>query len=215
MIRISCAIMAHPSRADFIPSIVDTLDDVAQVVWDERNDRWDTGRRSMLAYDRKATHHLVIQDDAILCADLVAGLTVALNHVPADAPVGLYVGSLRPRYMQVDVAWQRARRSGSPWLVMEGPWWGVGVVVPTDQIRAMVSWGDLHPEIANYDRRMARFFKERDIDCWYTVPSLIDHRSGHPSLIPGRTGHRTARTFIGKGVSALSVEWAAQLARRM
>ena len=86
---LSVAVMAHPKRADLIPALCDSIDADVPVVWDERNDRWDTGRRALLAFDPAATHHLVVQDDALVCRDLVAGLQRALPHVPREAPVGL------------------------------------------------------------------------------------------------------------------------------
>lgn len=205
---ISVAVMAHPARADMVPSVVDALDAEPVVVFDQKNNRWDTGRRSLLAYDPAASHHLVVQDDAILCRDLVAGLERALKHVPAASPLGLYTGRLRPRHRRVAAMAAHSLEAGSPWLVMEGPWWGVAIVMPTHLIDACVAWGDDHPQIENYDTRITRFFAARRVDCWYTMPSLVDHRTDHRSLIPGRTGIRSAHRFIGADVSATSIDWA-------
>lgn len=205
---ISVAVMAHPSRAGMVPSVVDALDAPATVVWDEKQSRWDTGRRSLLAYDPDATHHLVVQDDAIICRDLVATLERAVTHVPAGSPVGLYTGKLRPRHRHVAAMVAHSEAAGSPWFVMEGPWWGVGIVIPTHVIDELVAWGDEHPQILNYDTRITRYFASRGIDCWYTVPSLVDHRTDHRSLIAGRTGIRHAHRFVGG--SALSIDWSVQ-----
>ena len=71
MITLSVSMMAHPKRAAQVEGILAQLDrkDV-EVVWDERENRWDTGRRSMLAYDPRCSHHAVIQDDVLVCRDL-------------------------------------------------------------------------------------------------------------------------------------------------
>jgi len=205
--KISVAIMAHPKRERFIESITSVLDAEAPIVWDEKNDRWDTGRRSMLAYDKSATHHLVVQDDAIVCRDLVAGLTRAVEVVP-DNPIGLYVGNVRPDQPQVYRRLHKALREDQSWLVMPGPWWGVGVCVPTHLIDAMVAWGDANTRIANYDRRMAAYFARVGLKCFYTVPSLVEHRQDHQSLVPGRvTVGRRAHWFIGATKSALDIDW--------
>lgn len=61
-VALSVAVMAHPARAAFVDELTGLLDRPAKVVWDERQDRWDTGRRAMLAYDPACTHHLVVLD---------------------------------------------------------------------------------------------------------------------------------------------------------
>jgi hypothetical protein len=74
----------------------------------------------------------------------------------------------------------------------------------------MVQSCDEHPEIANYDRRLAHYFEKEGIDCWYSVPSLVDHRVGpqNPSLVPGRSAAagRVAFAYIGD-VSPLDIDW--------
>jgi hypothetical protein len=49
----------------------------------------------------------------------------------------------------------------------------------------------------NYDLRISAFYEERRIDCWYTVPSLVEHRpvKENPSLVKMRTGSRQAWVF--------------------
>jgi len=217
---VSVAVMAHPRREAFIPSLLDALDRPAEVVWDQRNDRWDTGRRSMLAYDPAATHHLVVQDDAIVCRDLVAGLEAALVHVPDRTPVCLYTGRLTPFAEQTTEVARRATDQGAAWLVMEGLHWGVGIVMPTELIDPMIRWGDTRGKhIANYDKRISRWLGEQRISTWYPWPSLVDHRDS-PSMVPGRGSRgRHAHRFLGADQSALDVDWSAgvvnvQLLRR-
>lgn len=203
---ISVAIMAHPSRREFVTALLERLDAPAGVVWDERNDRWDTGRRSLLAHDPEATHHLVVQDDAITCRDLVAGVE-QITEAVADHPIALYTGRARPRTEYVAARVDFAQYRGDAFFEMEGPLWGVGIVLPRELIAPAVEWGDAHPEIANYDIRLARFFESRRLSCFYTVPSLLEHRDT-PSLVEGRNGAgRHAFTFIGAGRSALEVDW--------
>lgn len=176
------------------------------VIWDRHGDRWDTGRRALLAYDPSCTHHLVVQDDAVVCRDLVAGAAEAITATPGDVPVGLYMGRTRPRRAMVDRAVREAERKQSPWAVMHGPLWGVAVVIPTRHIPALVGWCDERTS-PNYDSRMAEWFRNRFL-CWYTVPSLVDHHPDEPSLVPGRTAaNRFAHRFIGENASALDVDW--------
>lgn len=206
-IRVSTAIMAHPKRKEFIPSLKASLNVDTPVVWDSgNNNRWDTGRRSMLAFDPKATHHMVIQDDAIVCPDLVAGVTKALKHIPRDVVLGLYVGRSRPiRETMERVVVEFTPRTR--WIVMDNLHWGVGVVFPTVLIPDMIAWCDKRPEIPNYDKRMGRWCQHRGVEVWYPWPNLVDHRDS-PSLVRGRRAKgRYSYRFIGSDVSALSIPW--------
>lgn len=183
---LSVAIMAHPKRKHFVEELVPQLPD-AEVVWDQKNDRWDTGRRAMMAYDPAATWHLVVQDDAILCPSFLAGVKGALDSVSPEVPVSFYTGRVRPYHEHVQRAVQGAKRNGLTWFCMRGPLWGPAVAVPVQLIERMVRESD-PMDIPNYDMRMAEWFYGQGIQCWYSVPSLVTHRVGpeNPSLVPGR-----------------------------
>jgi hypothetical protein len=202
--------MAHRKREVFIPELLAKLDRPAEVVWDQIDNRWDTGRRSMLAYDPQATHHLVVQDDAVIPRDLVAGIEKALRVVPAKTPLCLYAGKVRPFRAAVQQLVDRAGQSTS-WLSMSQCHWGVGIVMPTELIRPMVAWCDTRTEVANYDKRISRWCQSRRLTVFYPWPSLVDHRDS-PSLVPGRvsTGRR-AHKFVGADESALSCDWSGQV----
>lgn len=211
-IRVSVAIMAHPRRAAFVPELQAKLDREATVMWDDgANSRWGTGRRALLAYDPDATHHLVVQDDAVIPRDLVAGLEQALHHTPGDVPVCLYVGKVRP-YRELVTEYVRQAGNAASWLVMDRLNWGVAVAVPTRMIDDLVAWCD-RGRIPNYDSRMSQWFEAEGIPVWYPWPSLVDHRES-PSLVPGR-GHagRTAHRFIGADASALDIDYSGQVLR--
>jgi hypothetical protein len=178
-------------------------------VGDKKNDRWDTGSRSLLAYDKDADWHMVVQDDALLPPDFYEGVKKMLKFVPASSPVGLYYGRVRPREQEARGLTERAERENASFIVHNGPWWGVGIVLPTAHIREVVKWGDEQSRIPNYDRRISRYYAHERIPCYYPFPSLIEHRhgEGNPSLVPGRFSlNRRAWKFVGPR-SALDVEW--------
>lgn len=215
-LSLSVAMMAHPKRRAQVDEILARLDrgDV-QVVWDECQSRWDTGKRAMLAHDPTCTHHAVIQDDVLVCRDLFAGMLKALESVPAGAPVCGYVGRVRPYAEIVTYAAARARLTGASWLTMHTLNWGPLIIVPTAEIPDMIAHCDPLKDIPNYDRRLSRFFElERHVKIWYTWPSVVDHADG-PSLVPGRIGTdrrkavhtRVAHTFLGADRSALEIDW--------
>ena len=207
--RVSVAVMAHPRRAAVVPELVSRLgvgDD--RVVWDRCNVEWDTGRRSLLAFDADATHHVVVQDDALVCADLVAGLEQALPHTPAESIVSLYVGTRKPVVQTVQQAVNRANTAGAAWIVMDRLLWGVGLVIPTHAMAAMVDWCD-QLQFPQYDRRIGEYFaKLLGWPVWHTWPTLVDHRTDTTSLLGHGRGRRS-HNFAGEGRSALDVDWAA------
>lgn len=206
-ISLSVAVMAHPKRKTFIPELLAALDRPATVVWDAGdNNRWNTGRRAMLARDPQATHHLVLQDDAVTCRDLIAGVERALKSVPDGSPVSLYCGRTRPYRELVKQLVGRATRDTS-WLTMAQLHWGVGIVMPTKWIGEMVAWCDQRTDVANYDKRISRWIQQRRLSVFYAWPSLVDHRDS-PSLVPGRgSANRRAHRFIGVTASALRQRW--------
>lgn len=199
--KLSCAVMAHPKREAMVDELLEQLDRPVPVVWDEINDRHDTGIRALTAYDPACTHHLVIQDDVVPCPDLLAGTEAALRWVPPDSPVSLYVGKVRPFGKAVSAA--VASADDASWITMDGIYWGPAVVIPTNLIPALEEFYRAS-QVQNYDRRMSRWFERRGVRCWYTWPSLVDHR-GDESLVrghgPGRHAHRHADR------SALDIDW--------
>lgn len=212
---LSAVVMAHPSRRRFVDELLARLDRSVEVVWDRHGDRWETGSRAMLAHDPAATHHLVIQDDAVPCRNLIAGAERAVA-VAGDRPVSFYTGRVRPKQRIVTPLVKVARRRGSSWFEHDGPWWGVAIAVPVAHIREMTEWCNGYP-VANYDMRIWHYYQRQKIKCWYSVPSLVDHRpvSENPSLVRGRTSNRQAHWFIGADRSALEIEWTSNPTKRV
>lgn len=198
---LSLAIMAHPSRAAQVAELEAQLP-AAQVVWDEIGSRWDTGRRSMLAYDAAADFHCVVQDDAVLCDNFIEQVQAALATVGAG-PVAFYLGRSYLAGWPTALLLRRARAKGASWIQGPGPHWGVAVAVRTSEIAAMVAWCD-GSTIQNYDLRMAAYWKARGRLCSYSVPCLVDHHAG-PSLVTGRGSNgRRAACFAVSGAESWS-----------
>lgn len=205
-IRLSVAVMAHPKRKHMVAQLLKELPG-ATVVWDEKDDRWDTGKRSLLAFDPEATHHLTIQDDAIVCKDFLDGLKLALERNP-HCPTSLYLGRQRPHGPHFTKVSKQAQELGANWIIGPELCWGVALCFPTTMIPKMVEAADSLTNVENYDKRLAMYLNKAKIPTWYTFPSLADHRrqAESPSLVPGRTGeNRVAHRFLAK--SALDIDW--------
>jgi hypothetical protein len=210
---LSTAIMAHRKREAWVPDLERQLPGV-RTVWDLKNDRWDTGARALSAFDKGVEWHMVVQDDALLPPDFLEGVKRMLKYVPPGHPVGLYYGKVRPRPADTHGLVSRAKQENASFIVHNGPWWGVAIVIPTVHIPDIVKWGDANQQVPNYDRRISRWYYHNGPPCYYTVPSLIEHRTeGNPSLVPGRTGqNRCAWNFVGPR-SALEVDWSGPVVR--
>lgn len=198
---VSVTIMAHPTRAPMVASLRESLDRHCHVVWDTKGDRWDTGSRALQSYELGATHHLVLQDDAVPCKNLVAGVERLLGVIPDGCPMVLYTGVYSKFIHRMNVAYNMRP---FPWMVTPGILWGVGILIPISDISGIMRFCKDRPE-QNYDMRVSRFYElEKLCGCWAPIPSLVDHRDS-PSLVPGRKGGRRAWKFLGVMGSALDV----------
>lgn len=200
--------MAHPKRVAMVSDLLERLDRPATVVWDEINDRHDTGARSMAAYDPSCTHHLVIQDDALPCRDVVLSAERLLTYVPEDNPVSLYLGNAQPFRRAVNAAVARADDEDVSFVVMDGIYWGPGIIVPTSTLPDLLAWYETKKakRFANYDNRTSVFYERLQVPCWYPWPSLVDHR-GDESIVDAGKRARHAHRFIGDNVSAKRKRW--------
>ena len=208
MTSVSVAVMAHPKRAAMVDDLLGRLDRRVEVVWDEVNDRHDTGIRAIQAADMSATHHLVIQDDVVPCRDLIAGVEQALEHVPEGRPASFYIGRVMPFRRKVDEAVRAAR--GCSWVTMDGVYWGPAIAIPTSTIPEISEYWP-KSKWTNYDRRLSKWFEFHGRECWYSWPSLVEHR-GDESLVWDGKAKRTAHRFTGIHGSALDLDWSGRVA---
>jgi hypothetical protein len=202
--------MAHPKRGAWAEELAEQIG--ATVTWDEKNDRHDTGLRAIKAHGPDATHHCVVQDDVVLHKDFRAAVEKLVSFPDPDAPVGLYYGSKGSTQGAHASAHDWAVRKGATWLVRKGPIWGPGIVYPVSTVPNLVEYFEAS-RVENYDRRVMRFYQSIGQDCWYTVPSLVEHRvDNNPSLCGHNQPGRQARMFLGPR-SALEVDWTGPVVR--
>ena len=205
--------MAHPDRTDQVRELIMELGAVP-IAWDKEGppsgngDRvWRNARRAWEMFDESADWHVLLQDDAVVSGDFLAGLSAALEHVPQDAVVSPYLGmgGMVPARWLVMAA--KADAVGASFVRANKLLWGVCIAVPTRLIPAMISDVDRLHRVPD-DMRVSGWFERRGADCWYTWPSLVDHRNV-PSLTKHRAKDRRAhRHHLG---SALELEWDGQI----
>lgn len=193
--KLSFTVMAHEKRKEWAEDIAREIG--CDITWDQRNDRHDTGFRAIKAYDPDATHHVVVQDDVHLCGDFKNTVYEACRYAHPFAPIGLYhggKGSARSAHVS---AHTRAVKENATWLIRKGPIWGPAIVYPVATIPDLMKYFK-SSSVTNYDRRVMRYYQSVRQDCWYTIPSLVDHRTeDNPSLCGHNLPNRHARLFAG------------------
>ncbi len=185
--------MGHPSRAAFIEELQQQLAPAPLSV--------DTGfgivencARAWELYDPRATHHVVIQDDALVCRDFRARAEAFIErmqelHGHEDRAISFYYGT-RKRLLS---AAAEAMKVGYAMRVNVG--WGVAICLPTrlvPELVASIRAGSAPQD----DERMNGFIRSRGMRIYYPMPSLVDHRRG-PSLV-GNGDDRQAFAFIDR-----------------
>jgi hypothetical protein len=201
---VSFTIMAHPKRKEWAEELAHRLN--CDITWDQKNDRHDTGLRAIKAYNPKATHHCVVQDDAVVPDNFTRAVKQACRYAHPNAPIGLYYGGKGKVSSAHAKAAIEAEKHNASWLVRKGPIWGPGIVYPVRTIPNLIEYF-ANSAVQNYDRRVMRYYQSINQDCWYTFPSLVDHRQEeNPSLCGHDRGNRVAKQFIGPR-NALEIDW--------
>jgi len=201
---VSFTVMAHPKRGEWAEELAKQIP--ATITWEEKNDRHDTGYKAISSYNPDATHHCVVQDDVILAKNFAASVREACKYADPKSPIGLYYGSKGKTSSQHAVAAEKAKKHNASWIVRKGPIWGPAIVYPVFTISSLLKYFE-SSIVENYDRRVMRYYESVDQMCWYTYPSLVDHRQeGNPSLCGHDRGERAARCFVGPQ-NPLEVDW--------
>jgi hypothetical protein len=183
------------------PSVIDREAARWQITRDTGKGLWANHWRSwasgMLATN--ATHHMVMEDDLILCNDFLAGVKEALSWAP-HGPVSLYAN-------RAIMAECRAR--GSSWAEIVDGCWGQALIMPTDQVVEFIRWDRefLKASAYAYDSRLAIWSMYTNKSVWCTAPSLVEHAGAGSSTLGYSNSRRTARWFIGESASALGIDW--------
>lgn len=162
--KLSIAIMAHPSRAKYIPYLLERLGDVP-VIYDRKNDIWDTCRRAWLAIDKAAEYGLVVQDDAIVCSNFRERAEACLD---GDFVYSFFAGYLlRDRIRHAEAKGRGYVESGQ--IFNE-----IAICMRTKHIDRMVKFCD--DMQAKTDQDISKWARLRRLKVRYPIPSLIDHR---------------------------------------
>lgn len=202
--NITVTIMAHPKRRKQANALLAQLANYPfkqrYITWDQKNDEWDTGARSLQGGIGGGDWHLVLQDDAILTPNFYDNLVGAIEAVPTKVLISLYVGTAKPMPERVQEAVDKAEYAS--WLKHNMLFWGVGIVMPTSHIEPLLDFvSDPMFHETLYDTRIGMFYERNRLPVYYTMPSLVDHDDDLDSIVgtnakAPRVAHRLARGII-------------------
>lgn len=214
--KLSASIMAHRARQAEAEELQASLDRDVPIVYDPEPEtskdpaqRWVTGRMAWEAHDPDADWHMVIQDDALVCDDLISGLEKALDVLGPKGLVCAYSGTGKPHQAHIKRAIAHAADKGHSWWCSRSLCWGVAIIAPVDTIGPMLKWGS-HPKRMhiNYDKKIGIYYRDVKKWCtWYTNPSLVDHRDGESLVGHGTTSATGRRAHSWHTGSALDIDW--------
>ncbi|GAA4640517.1 hypothetical protein GCM10023196_106300 [Actinoallomurus vinaceus] len=197
-IRISAAVMAHPSRAENARKVAGQCPELEpRIVFDpDPGTPGSTLRTALLAWETipdAATHHLVLQDDVLLCADFSEEVAAAVASRP-DSPLFLFTdwGTRAAQTLRL------AALGGRSWAeVIDEVVPAQAILLPASMVAEFVAFVAAHPEIGDDDAvSMRAFLDARQATAFVSVPNLVEHQ-GLPSLLGNDLlmGHRRSPCF--------------------
>jgi hypothetical protein len=212
---IAIGIMTHPERAAHAESLrvrlsrqclsaafagVDALHPfVIEDTW--RRGCWLTARETWIAGAATgADHVLVIQDDAIPCADFVRTLGEVLSARPSD-PVSCFT------------PWpvmRRARALDRRWIELRHFAFTQALAMPRWMVLDAIAWIDANtdPRVCGVydDTRLGLYFLAHERSVFATAPSLVQHDDRIQSLI-GNPGGRVSEWAVGERDLGMRFDW--------
>lgn len=213
MVRLSVAIQHHPARAELIEPLRVALEPADVLV---ATDPEPEGRPSPLRTYLEAlrlapawaTHHLVLQDDAVLCRNFTPAALLALESRP-DGPLTFFVSEQhRESAHHIRGAYGRGERfvavPSRRWIPAVALAWPAELVPRFLEYVEAQRWPGMF--VAD-DEAIGRFCRLEHVEVLATVPSLVQHPD-IPSLI-GRRRIRAGRRaihYIGND-DPLELEW--------
>lgn len=205
--RITATVMAHPKRqsqAEYLENILNFMAFVnVSITYDEKGSEWDTGSRALKKGVGKGDWHVVIQDDALLTPHFYENVEGALRALKLKTLISLYTGTSRPLPKRVAKAVSKAR-DGS-FLRQHQLFWGVGIVIPTDHIEAMLEF--VKDVDLQYDNKIGEFYCQNGLPVYYTAPSLVDHDDSLDSLLEGHGRALSPEPRVAHKLATGLIQW--------
>lgn len=207
-VNLSIAIMTHPDRKDQLQNLVDQIGDQVEYTIHEDTEGlgiWGNAMRAWRAYTPEATHHMVLQDDAVLSQNFFSIARKLISRVnPGDT-----VSFCDKLQSEMNLA----QREGFHWVVTTKVRHGQCLVQPVPQIEDFIHFAEwfVRPDYDHDDGRLEIFLKRHRRAIWHSVPSLVEHDDrGSVGLPPNDDEPYLGFKFIGANNEADEKMWTDQ-----
>ncbi|WP_144122547.1 hypothetical protein [Catellatospora sichuanensis] len=196
--QLSTVIMAHPSRLTLAEALADRLAELKPdiVVDPEPHGSPSSLRTAAVAWSfvpEHATHHMVLQDDAVPCQGFADAVHAAIAQYP-DTALALFTEwtSNTAHHLRL------AALTGATWAeVVDEYVPSVALVLPAAIARdfGQAATANLRAWTPTDDVALMNFLRERQVTAICRIPNLIDHDS--PDSLTGNThqGPRRSACF--------------------
>lgn len=217
--RISFAVQHHPSRADLIGPLLETIGADVEVVTDPDPRHpfpspWRTYQHALERTPIRATHRLILQDDVRVCRDFAVTAARAIQARP-DRLIAFFVSGRLQEHIRAVTA---ACDADVPWCELGYLSWcpAVALAWPIRLVPAILNFVDKQqwpPEFRADDEIVGRFLRFAKEHPLASVPSLVEHPDLSPSLVSKRAAYgqdpgRIAACFIHPDCDPGLIDWA-------
>lgn len=207
MITVSCTVMNAPfdrKRRYSVSALISSLGEEEirknwvdfEVMGDfySRGCWWNAKRCWTHALTMDSTHHLLLQDDVVVCDDFVKGLPSVIAAYPDDV-ISLFA---MPR--------KGFSAMNRRWGECEGTW-GCGIVMPKELIRDFLEWeeANVRPEFKHDDSRISLWCVKTKRTVKVPFPNLVDHLTMKSTLGNSWSKPRVSENFLTSPISA--IDW--------
>lgn len=216
-VRLSVVIMGHVNRQPHIDKLasklrtqgiepglsIDSQPPLRKTTERYETTLWTNARSAWAGWHPDATHHMVIQDDVLICRDFIQTMSY-FAWLMSEAVICPY--SERDYIL-------RARANNEAWALNARGILGLCSMWPVDLLADAVGWIDAHfdPEFRWDDARFNIYNLAHNRMTWVTAPSLIQHACPEraDSLVAHGGDDRKSRWWVGANGSGLDVYWEA------
>lgn len=207
--------MTHGIRSKLIGPLLERLGskkEIKVIVDKDEKGIWGNAMDAWRSYDEDATHHMVLQDDILVCEDFVDAaeyLTGIISSIDQGGCLS-FCDSLHRETRD-------ARRLGLSWVKTNQVRHGQALVQPVSQIEDFINWAEwnVRPQYYHDDGRLEIYLTVHGKHIYHTVPSIVEHDDvgSVVNQVKGKSKKGApyrAASFIGENEKALDKEWDAE-----
>lgn len=176
--NVDVRLMAHPSRHENVLKMLDAIGmDESIVTWDDRENGGDAMYTARKAWQSPiphgCTHRLVLQDDGEICEGFLEIAEQAAKSHPNSIVSFFHQGERQTDERYMEEVFSVGVALMIPVKYLDDLWWYVDKRIPEVAL----------PDVALRDTSCIRRWRRyRDIPCYTTVPTLVQH-IGDESLV--------------------------------